>query len=526
MPTIPLSIFIFVCHILDVESLQNQNSRTRIVTSRKKQDAVVPLRRERERERGVEWTSARDRDPIVLPPPSRGMLRTSGRPFPALWLARLLVFLTASALLTEDALCQQGAVTASHPLHAVVVNAGRAMVERYVHRGLYYGHHNPGTETTPWYNSTQLVGLGWDPMYVRKQGDGGGSDAVLLIRRREGEPEAAEGAKLGCHLLYFHGNNQNLMGATETLADFEREVGCEVWAAEYTGYGPMDGGPRGVPSEQALASDAMAAASWLLSHAGRDVPVFLYGHSLGAALAIEAAASIAARPTREGDARLAGLVLEAPFLTAIKTVVDYDDEDEFGAALQSLGSQFPMFNSTIAGLTSSFLEPIDKFENEDRVAALPPSLPVLVAHATNDKVIPHDHGEALFELITSDSKTSVFLESEAHALHSDEGRIGEQFFRALRDFVSENAGAEAEAVEEEAKAGNFDWEGLGRRQRPKISTARGAARGQQRSELWESLLLGGRSRARANSISSVAIPEDLRIPPVGETHGWLSQLRG
>ena len=483
----------------------------------------MPLRRERERERGVEWTSARDRDPIVLPPPSRGMLRTSGRPFPALWLARLLVFLTASALLTEDALCQQGAVTASHPLHAVVVNAGRAMVERYVHRGLYYGHHNPGTETTPWYNSTQLVGLGWDPMYVRKQGDGGGSDAVLLIRRRKGEPEAAEGAKLGCHLLYFHGNNQNLMGAAETLADFEREVGCEVWAVEYTGYGPMDGGPRGVPSEQALASDAMAAASWLLSHAGRDVPVFLYGHSLGAALAIEAAASIAARPTREGDARLAGLVLEAPFLTAIKTVVDYDDEDEFGAALQSLGSQFPMFNSTIAGLTSSFLEPIDKFENEDRVAALPPSLPVLVAHATNDKVIPHDHGEALFELITSDSKTSVFLESEAHALHSDEGRIGEQFFRALRDFVSENAGAEAEAVEKEAKAGNFDWEGLGRRQRPKISTARGAARGQQRSELWESLLLGGRSVARANSISSVAIPEDLRIRPVGE---MLSQLNG
>ena len=148
---------------------------------------------------------------------------------------------------------------------------------------------------------------------------------------------------------------------------------------------------------------------------------------------------------------------------------------------------------------------------------------MLVAHATNDKVIPHDHGEALFELITSDSKTSVFLESEAHALHSDEGRIGEQFFHALRDFVSENAGAEAEAVEEEAKAGNFDWEGLGRRQRPKISTARGAARGQQRSELWESLLLGGRSVARANSISSVAIPEDLRIRPVGE---MLSQLNG
>ena len=142
----------------------------------------------------------------------------------------------------------------------------------------------------------QLVGLGWDPMYVRKQGDGGGSDAVLLIRRRKGEPEAAEGAKLGCHLLYFHGNNQNLMGAAETLADFEREVGCEVWAVEYTGYGPMDGGPRGVPSEQALASDAMAAASWLsLMRAGRAS--FSVRALPRRGPAIEAAASIAARPT-------------------------------------------------------------------------------------------------------------------------------------------------------------------------------------------------------------------------------------
>ena len=85
LPTIPLSIFIFVCHILDVESLQNQNSRTRIVTSRNFPRSRAPWcrsgERERERERRRVDLRARPR-PHCPPPPLQRNVAHLGATFP------------------------------------------------------------------------------------------------------------------------------------------------------------------------------------------------------------------------------------------------------------------------------------------------------------------------------------------------------------------------------------------------------------------------------------------------------------
>ena len=68
------------CGVVAEPKLANQNCN--VSQFSKKQGAVVPLRRERERERGVEWTSARDRDPIVLPPPLQRNVAHLGATFP------------------------------------------------------------------------------------------------------------------------------------------------------------------------------------------------------------------------------------------------------------------------------------------------------------------------------------------------------------------------------------------------------------------------------------------------------------
>ena len=84
LPTIPLSIFIFVCHILDVESLQNTklaNQNCNVSQFSKKQGAVVPLRRERERERRRVDLRARPR-PHCPPPPLQRNVAHLGATFP------------------------------------------------------------------------------------------------------------------------------------------------------------------------------------------------------------------------------------------------------------------------------------------------------------------------------------------------------------------------------------------------------------------------------------------------------------
>ena len=111
-------------------------------------------------------------------------------------------------------------------------------------------------------------------------------------------PAARTDAKL---VLYFHGNEGNVstsVGETALL----RSLGYSVLVVDYRGYGESDGG---FPSESTIYEDAEAALEALLeSWAVRPGDLYLYGHSLGAAVAIDLASK---------HAELGGLIVESAF---------------------------------------------------------------------------------------------------------------------------------------------------------------------------------------------------------------------
>jgi uncharacterized protein len=102
-------------------------------------------------------------------------------------------------------------------------------------------------------------------------------------------------------LLYLHGNDLNIGGNVEHVARF-RQMGFSVLIVDYRGYGKSGGG---FPAEAQVYEDAETAWNYLIHERHVDPgQAFIYGHSLGGAIAIDLA-------LRHPEA--AGLIVESSF---------------------------------------------------------------------------------------------------------------------------------------------------------------------------------------------------------------------
>lgn len=113
-------------------------------------------------------------------------------------------------------------------------------------------------------------------------------------------------------LLYLHGNSQNI-GANLGLAHRYQRMGLNVLLVDYRGYG-LSLGP--FPSEMRVYEDAIAAYRYLTET--RQIPqhqLWLFGHSLGGAIAIDLASH---RPA-------AGLIVQSSF-SSMRQVVALTDQ--------------------------------------------------------------------------------------------------------------------------------------------------------------------------------------------------------
>ncbi|MEO0396824.1 MAG: alpha/beta hydrolase [Cyanobacteria bacterium P01_A01_bin.137] len=111
----------------------------------------------------------------------------------------------------------------------------------------------------------------------------------------------------GLTLLYLHGNSENI-GANLSLAHRYQTMGFNVLLVDYRGYG-LSPGP--FPNEQRVYEDAIAAHRYLTKT--RQIPaqnLWLFGHSLGGAIAIELATQ---RPA-------AGLIVQSTFSSMLEAV--------------------------------------------------------------------------------------------------------------------------------------------------------------------------------------------------------------
>jgi pimeloyl-ACP methyl ester carboxylesterase len=159
-------------------------------------------------------------------------------------------------------------------------------------------------------------------------------------------------------LLYLHGARWDVRGSAPRLRRLQA-LGFSVLGIDYRGFGRSS---PGLPSEAMAVEDAAAAWAWLAQqHPGR--PRYLFGHSLGGAIAVELAA---------GQPDVAGLMVEGSF-TSLPEVVR-----SFRWGWLPLG---PLITQ--------------RFDAAGRIAQV--RAPVLVVHGSDDALIPPALGRALFE---------------------------------------------------------------------------------------------------------------------------------
>lgn len=201
-------------------------------------------------------------------------------------------------------------------------------------------------------------------------------------------PQARKDAPL---LLYLHGARWDVTGSAPRILRMQ-ELGFSVLAIDYRGFGKTE--PRTLPSEAMAYEDAQAAWQWLGTQ-HPDVPRYIFGHSLGAAIAVD----LAARTSDE-----AGLIVEGGF-----------------PSIRELVSTMRWGWLPVGPLITQ------RFEAGEKIARV--GSPLLVVHGSEDRLIPPALGQALYDG-ARDPKHWVLVEGGSH--HNTNARGQGAYREALR----------------------------------------------------------------------------------------------
>jgi pimeloyl-ACP methyl ester carboxylesterase len=198
------------------------------------------------------------------------------------------------------------------------------------------------------------------------------------------------------YLLYLHGSALNIAANITHARRFQR-MGFSVFLVSYRGYGKSDGT---FPSEATVYSDARAAWSYLTEQKGIDPgSIYIYGHSLGGAVAIELA-------TNHPEA--GGLIIEAAF-----------------TSIADMAREIPKYR-----LFPLELIVHQRFESIKKVGRL--QVPVLYLHGTGDRLVPPEMSRDLFSQ-TASAKQLKFINGGGHNNSAVVG--GDEYLQAVENFI-------------------------------------------------------------------------------------------
>jgi fermentation-respiration switch protein FrsA (DUF1100 family) len=193
-------------------------------------------------------------------------------------------------------------------------------------------------------------------------------------------------------VLYLHGNASTVAGRLNILhCERLRELGLNVIAAEYRGFGGMDG----APTEAGVDRDARSAYDYLRRELHADPRrIIIYGWSLGSAVAVDLASHVDE----------AALILEgAP------------------ASVVAIGAErYPYFPIRFLAR-----DPFESIKKIDKVGS-----PVLFLHSREDAIIPFEEGRRLFEATPFPKQ---FVEVSGGHIYASEKDPA--FFSAIRSFL-------------------------------------------------------------------------------------------
>jgi len=198
-------------------------------------------------------------------------------------------------------------------------------------------------------------------------------------------------------ILYFHGNDEDALKQSH-LATWCMQNGINLFVADYRGYGISDG----APTMTSLFQDCHVIFEYFkktLKKEKYNPDIFVMGRSLGSMPAIEVAFA------HQNDIK--GLIVESGTGQNFNSLWKNSDP------------------ASVQNLTGT------KFYNKDKIQDI--TIPTLFIHGDQDKLIPYQIGEMLYQLSGAKTKIIVLIPG---AGHNDLIDIGdEDYFTALKQFV-------------------------------------------------------------------------------------------
>jgi uncharacterized protein len=175
-------------------------------------------------------------------------------------------------------------------------------------------------------------------------------------------------------LLYLHGARWNVEGSSPRIRRMQ-ELGFSVLAIDYRGFGKST---PGLPSEDMAYEDARAAWDWLAARYPQRAR-YIFGHSLGGAVAIDLASKV---------------------------------EDERGTIVEGTFTSIPDVASSMKwGWLPVGPLITQRFESVRKVAKV--GAPLLVVHGENDHLINSELGRKLYDAAQG-KKLFLLVEGGSH----------------------------------------------------------------------------------------------------------------
>jgi fermentation-respiration switch protein FrsA (DUF1100 family) len=205
-------------------------------------------------------------------------------------------------------------------------------------------------------------------------------------------------------LIYSHGNCEDIEMISSLCEHLAVSLKAIVYTYDYCGYGLHCTMSKIKPSESNIYADSLTVLDYVSSK--HDIKsIVLYGRSLGTAPAVYSA-------SKYSD--IAAVILEAPFLTCAKTVINTKTS-------RMLLSPLGLFGDNALFANEKFIENIES--------------PIFFIHGKKDTIVPFSHSLELMTLsLKSKSISTLFVDK---ADHNDLYYIcGIRITRNLQKFLS------------------------------------------------------------------------------------------
>jgi len=197
-------------------------------------------------------------------------------------------------------------------------------------------------------------------------------------------------------VLYFHGSRWNLTGQLARIRQLH-DFGFSVFAIDYRGFGRSDGD---MPSEATVYEDARAAWRQFAALVPDPHRRFIYGHSLGGAVAVDLAAELDRATPAGADEAARGLIVESSFTTLVDVA-------------KALSYSWLPLQWVMA----------EKFDTLGKISDV--KMPVLFVHGADDRFVPARFSQALYDAARSPKRLLVV----EGATHNNSMRVGTDDYR-------------------------------------------------------------------------------------------------